>query len=174
MRGGAEGQVSHVNKRGTGGRRRAGSARGAKVQAAREGTLPRPFEPGRAEPPVPITDDLEEFVVPPLRGKAHPPDQMDEATPTLDDEKRSYRHHPNDAGTTEFGFDPDAADAAADLAGELGATFLTGATYGEDMSDVRMTREEQDESELRVIDDEESAGVEPPRRGRRARAGSAR
>jgi hypothetical protein len=152
-----------VSKRGTSGRR-AGGIRGARVQGARDAVLSRPFEPGRAEPPLPITDDLEAFVVPPLRGKTHPPADMDEATPTLDDEKRSYRHHPNDAGTTAFGFDPDAADAAADLAGELGSTFLTGATYGEDMSDVKMAREEQDENELRlVIDEDESPSGQPPR-----------
>ncbi len=108
-----------VTKRGATSRRAPGT-RGAKVQGTGATAPPRPFEPGRAEPPLPITDDLEAFVVPPLRGKAHPPAEMDEATPTLDDENRNYHHHPSDAGTTEFGFDPDAADAAADLAGELG------------------------------------------------------
>jgi hypothetical protein len=151
-----------VTKQRTTSRRPAGT-RGAKVQGTRDTAATRPFEPGRAEPPLPIADDLEPFVVPPLRGKAHPPAEMDEATPTLDDEKRSYHHHPNDAGTTEFGFDPDAADAAADLAGELGTTFLTSATLGEDMSDALMTREEQEVGDLRVISEEEEEGPELPR-----------
>jgi len=164
----SRGAGEDVSKRATSRLRTAGP-HGAKVQGARDPALPRPFEPGRAEPPLPIADDFEAFVVPPLRGKAHPPAEMDEATPTLDDEKRSYRHHPNDAGTTAFGFDPDAADAAADLAGELGATFLSGATYGEDMSDVTMTREEaQEASDLRVVDEEEEVGAAPPRRAGRS------
>ncbi|MFT3771906.1 MAG: hypothetical protein QM820_41385 [Minicystis sp.] len=78
------------------------------------------FERGRAEPPVPITDDLDDSVAPPLPGKLHAIEEMDDATPTLDDEHRNYHHHPNDAGSVEFGFHPEAADAAADLAGDLG------------------------------------------------------
>ncbi len=111
---------------------------------------------------MPIVDDLEPFVAPPLHGKAHPPDEMDEATPTLDDEQRGYRHHPSDAGTTEFGYDPEAADAAADLAGELGATFLSGATRGEDMSDVTTSMEDREEGELPFVLDEESEGPPAP------------
>lgn len=143
------------------------------MQAPRTAARPRPFEPGRAEPPLPITDDLEAFVVPPLRGKAHPPAEMDEATPTLDDEKRSYHHHPSDAGTTEFGFDPDAADAAADLAGELGSTFLSGATRGEDMSDVITQAEGENDLPMILdeVDEERGSIVEPPRSGRQGRPG---
>jgi hypothetical protein len=132
----------------------------------------RPFEPGRAEPPLPITDDLESGVSPPRPGKAHPPDDMDEVKPSLDDERRRHRHHPNDGGTTRFGFDPEAADAAADLAGELGATFLEGATRGEDMSDLAMEADAREESELPFVigeDEEQEAApaVPAPRRARR-------
>ncbi len=84
---------------------------------------------------------------------------MDEAAPSLDDEVALY-HHPRDEGASGFGFDPDAADAAADLAGDLGATFLSGATRGEDMSDLAMSAE-GGEDELPLVLDE---GIEesPP------------
>lgn len=106
----------------------------------------------RAEPS-PLAGDVDELAAPPLPGKLHPPEDMDEATPTLDDETRHYRHHPSDAGTTEFGFDPDAADAAADLAGDLGSAFLEGATRGEDISDVAASRD-IDADELPLVLDE--------------------
>ena len=113
-----------------------------------------------------LPEDAEERAAPPLHGKTHPPDPMDDSTPSLDDEVQLY-HRPNDAGTTAFAFDPDAADAAADLAGELGSTFLTGATFGDDVSDVAMTAGDQDENELPlVINFEELEDVEvPARRG---------
>lgn len=95
-------------------------------------------------------------------GKLQSPEDIDEATPTLDDETRHYRHHPSDAGTTEFGFNPDAADAAADLAGDLGSGLPEGATRGEDISDVAASRDVDaddlplvlDESGDEVVDDE--------------------
>jgi hypothetical protein len=100
---------------------------------------------------VPITDDLEPRAAPPLHGKAHPPAEMDRAVPTLDDEVALY-HRPGDSGSSGFGFDPDAADAAADLAGDLGATFLAGATFGEDMTDADLSPPEENECPL-VLDE---------------------
>ncbi len=66
--------------------------------------------------------------------------------PTLDDEVRGYHHHPNDAGCTEFEVNLDAADAAADLASDLGAEFLEGAARGQDVSDVVMSHDDDDET----------------------------
>lgn len=98
--------------------------------------------------PRPVLEDLDEFAAPPLPGKVHPADAMDEPVHTLDDSDRVFRHHPNDQVSEGFSFDPDNADAAADLAGDLGAEFLEGATRGRDMSDMIMSDEDQDE-ELR-------------------------
>jgi hypothetical protein len=84
--------------------------------------------------------------------------EKNDATPTLDDEVRNYRHHPNEAGTTEFAFDPEAADAAADLAGELGSQFLEGATRGEDLSSRVLSEEDQEENELPFLIED---GFEP-------------
>jgi hypothetical protein len=79
---------------------------------------------------------------------------MDDATPSRDDEVNLY-HRPADENATTFDFDPDAADAAADLAGDMGATFLTGATRGEDVSDVVASEEEQEiENELLLVEEE--------------------
>jgi hypothetical protein len=125
------------------------------LREAQRDVLP-PFERGRAEPPVPITDDLDDSVAPPLPGKLHPPEEMGDATPTLDDEHRSYHHHPNDAGSVGFGFHPEAADAAADLAGDLGSTFLEGATRGEDMSDFTAMMDDRGEDELPLVLDEDA------------------
>lgn len=119
----------------------------------------RPFERGRAEPPVPITDDLDDSLAPPMRGKLHPPEDMDDATPTLDDEHRTSRHHPSDSGCVEFGFYPEAADAAADLAGDLGSSFLEGATRGEDLSELAARLDERADEELPLLVDED--GAEP-------------
>lgn len=68
---------------------------------------------------------------------------MDEVVPTLDDSDRIFRHHPNDSVGERFSFDPESADAAADLAGELGSDFVEGATRGRDMSDVMLSEEEE-------------------------------
>ena len=54
---------------------------------------------------------------------------MDEPVHTLDDSDRVFRHHPNDQVSEGFSFDPDNADAAADLAGDLGAEFLEGGEF---------------------------------------------
>lgn len=118
----------------------------------------RQVEPARGEPPVPLTDDLEELVAPPLAAKTHPREDMDEVKPSLDDESRRHRHHPNDAGTTRFSVDPEAADAAADLAGDLGSSFLEGATRGEDLSEVEIELEERQDSELPFLIEEEGDG----------------
>lgn len=68
---------------------------------------------------------------------------MDEMVPTLDDSDRIFPHHPNEPVGERFSFDPESADAAADLAGELGADFVEGATRGRDMSDVILSEEEE-------------------------------
>ncbi|APR78136.1 Hypothetical protein A7982_03483 [Minicystis rosea] len=122
---------------------------------------------------MPITDDLDDSVAPPLPGKLHPPEEMDEATPTLDDEIRNYHHHPNDSGVVEFGFHPEAADAAADLAGDFGSSFLEGATRGEDISEVSAQLDDRSDEELPLILDEEGAealdeepALRPPVRAR--------
>jgi hypothetical protein len=103
-------------------------------------------------------DEQDDSSRPPLPGKLHPPMEKNDATPTLDDEVRNYRHHPNEAGTTEFAFDPEAADAAADLAGELGSQFLEGATRGEDLSSRVPSEEDQEENELPFLIED---GFEP-------------
>lgn len=66
---------------------------------------------------------------------------MDDVVPTLDDSDRTFPHHPNEPIHEGFSFDPVAADAAADLAGELSADFIAGATSGRDMSDVILSEE---------------------------------
>jgi hypothetical protein len=121
-------------------------------------------------------DDIDESTAPPLHGKTNPPAEMDGAKPSLDDEVQVYHHSPSEPAT-HFGFDPDAADAAADLAGELGATFLAGATRGEDMSEVTLS-ENEDENEVPLVLEEapgEDEGGEslplPRRRRRRPRGG---
>lgn len=103
------------------------------------------------EPNVDALDDLD---APPLHSKVHPSNEISDVVPTLDDEVRGYHHHPNDAGTTEFDVDPDTSDAAADLAGDLGSEFLEGATRGQDISDVIMSRDEA-ENELPFLFDTE-------------------
>jgi hypothetical protein len=115
------------------------------------------------EDEIDLLGDPSELTRPPLHGKVHPPAEMNDATPTLDDEVRHYRHHPNDAGATEFGFDPEAADAAADLAGDLGSQFLEGATRGEDLSSRVLDDEDRADSELPFIIEDELAlnDVEP-------------
>lgn len=86
----------------------------------------------------------EPFVGPPLHAKTNPRPELRQAALTLDDEHRVSHHHPNDNAVTEFEFEPDAADAAADLAGELGSQFLEGATRAEDLSE-RVIEVEEDE-----------------------------
>lgn len=100
-----------------------------------------------------VLDDLEEFAAPPLHGKTHPPAAMDEAVPTLDDADRMFRHHPNDQVSEGFSFDPDVGDAAADLAGDMGAEFLEGATRGRDISDMMMSEEEHMEETPYLVEE---------------------
>jgi len=124
---------------------------------------------GWPSPDAPTQDDLDEPTAPPLHGKTHPPADMDRAKPSLDDEVQVYHHPSIDAAVTEFGVDPDVADAAADLAGDLGATFLSGATRGQDMSDVTLSAEDAEESEVPLLLDEpmgEEISEEPVRRAR--------
>ncbi|EYF08011.1 Hypothetical protein CAP_7033 [Chondromyces apiculatus DSM 436] len=91
---------------------------------------------------------------PPLRGKENFGPELSDAVPTLDDDVRSYRHHPNEAGSIVFDVNPHAGDAAADLASELGAEFLEGATRAQDVSDLHMMHEEMD-PETAYIHEEE-------------------
>ncbi|WP_437581360.1 hypothetical protein [Sorangium sp. So ce887] len=102
---------------------------------------------------------MDAAAAPPLRGKVSPRSEISDVIPTLDDEVRGYHHHPNDAGCTEFEVNPDAADAAADLASDLGAEFLEGATRGQDISDVVMSHDDDDLPYL--LEDEEVESVEP-------------
>ncbi len=107
-------------------------------------------------------EDLDEDVAPPLPSKARPRREMARAIATLEDEARSHRHHPSDTAGVEVSIDPGAADAAADLAGDLGANWLEGATCGEDAADLRHDRD--DDAELPLVLDE--AGPWPTRRAR--------
>lgn len=103
--------------------------------------------------PMRVLDDLEEFAAPPLAGKTHPSDAMDEAVPTLDDADRMFRHHPNEPVGEGFAFDPDTADAAADMAGDLGTEFLEGATRGQDMSDIHMSQLDSEDEGAFLIEE---------------------
>jgi hypothetical protein len=144
-------------------------------------------EPPALDPDDPLdilADAPEPGSAPPLRGKVHPPAEMDDATPSLDDEVTRF-HRPRDETATTFGFYPEAADAAADLAGDLGSTFLEGATRGEDMSELALSSEEREaDPDLPLVIDEDQMGafgaegpLRPiglvsrarPRRGARAR-----
>jgi hypothetical protein len=107
---------------------------------------------GAGGPPRPLPEDRERYVAPPLAHKVHPHAEMDRATPSLDDERRRYH-----AGATAFGFDPEAGDAAADMAGEMGQSFLEGATRGEDPSDLQAMKSDAEEGELQLLIEGEEA-----------------
>ncbi len=109
---------------------------------------------------LPVGDDLDEFSAPPIAGKAHPRDAMDEMVPTLDDSDRTFRHHPSESAGERFSFDPDSADAAADLAGDLGSEFLEGATSGKDMSDIIATENDRDDETAYLLEDLGAEGEE--------------
>jgi hypothetical protein len=96
-------------------------------------------------------DDLDELSAPPIPSKVHPANAMDDVVPTLDDSDRVFHHHPNEPVSEGFSFDPGNADAAADLAGELGADFLEGATRGRDMSDVMISEEDEIRGEASFV-----------------------
>lgn len=102
----------------------------------------------------PFLGDLDEAEAPPIPGKVHPSAELSDAVPTLDDEVRHFRHHPNESGSIEFDVDPYAGDAAADLAGDLGSEFLQGATRGQDMSELLMDRDDDVSDESYLYDDE--------------------
>lgn len=108
-----------------------------------------------APPRYPSTEELEEFVSPPLHGKTHPAGDMGFVVPTSDDEVRHHPHHPNEPASLEFQVDPDVADAAADLAGDLGAQFLEGATYAEDMSERAIQDAEVNDHDVAYLLEEE-------------------
>jgi hypothetical protein len=101
------------------------------------------------------SSQADEFGAPPLHGKMHPHD-MHFIVPTIDDSH--HPHHPNEAMSSEFDVDPDASDAAADLAGDLGAQFLEGITYGEDMSERALEDAEALENELPYLVEEMPTG----------------
>lgn len=92
----------------------------------------------------PFLNDLDEAEAPPIPGKVHPSAELSDAIPTLDDEVRHFRHHPNETGSIEFEVNPYLGDAAADLAGDLGSEFLEGATRGQDISDIHMLHDDQE------------------------------
>jgi hypothetical protein len=127
-----------------------GAARRERGRAG--GDLPIPLA---GVDPAYLDAEPREGEAPPLHGKVCPRTEMGDATPSLDDAARRNPHHPNDGGTTTFAFDPEAADAAADLAGELGATFLEGATRGEDVSDLAMEMEDREVDDVPYLVDHE-------------------
>ena len=121
--------------------------RDSKESRIREGS-PEAFEV--------LDGDGDEFSAPPLHGKVHPAHEMGFIVPTSDDEIRNEHHHPQDAASVGFDADPDAGDAAADLASDLGAQFLEGATYAEDMSERAIRDAEIAENDLPfLVEDEE-------------------
>lgn len=99
-------------------------------------------------------------VTPPMPAKVHPRQDMDDAYPSIDDSDRPYLHHPTDAAAVDFEVDPESADAAADLAGDLGAQFLEGATFGEDLSERAVEHEDEVDTELPYVVEDESEGLE--------------
>ncbi|AUX43279.1 hypothetical protein SOCE26_047230 [Sorangium cellulosum] len=120
-----------------------------------------------ASPPINTTELDDPFAIelqdagaaPPLRAKVTPRSEIRDVVPTLDDEVRGYHHHPNDAGSTGFESNPDAADAAADLASDLGAEFLEGATRGQDLSDVVMSHDDDGDLPY-LLEDEDVESAE--------------
>jgi hypothetical protein len=142
--------------------------RAARDQAARRHASPPEEGDLRGEPTL---FDFDEIESPPLSGKVHPSAELSDAVPTLDDEVRDYRHHPNESGSVEFDVNPYSGDAAADLASDFGSEFLEGATRGQDLSDVIMSHDDA-AGELPSLLDTESEGeredaarvlINPPR-----------
>ena len=110
--------------------------------------------PGRSRPTDPEELPSDDFGAPPLHGKVHPHD-MHFIVPSVDDGR--HPHHPNEPLAAEFDVDPDNGDAAADLAGDLGAQFLEGITYGEDMSERVLEDAEAQENEIPFLVEDLSA-----------------
>ncbi|WP_179955479.1 hypothetical protein [Chondromyces crocatus] len=98
--------------------------------------------------------DADEREAPPLYGKDHLGRELSDVVPTLDDDVRAYRHHPNEAGRIAFDVNPHAGDAAADLAIDLGSEFLEGATRVQDMSDLHMLHDDQDPESAFLYEEE--------------------
>lgn len=90
-------------------------------------------------------DEDDRFSAPPIRAKSRDHHEIHGMTPTLDDPHRVEHHHPSDNPAIEFGVDPEYGDAAGDLATDLGAQFLEGATLGEDMSERAIVDADRDE-----------------------------
>jgi hypothetical protein len=67
----------------------------------------------------------------------------------------SKRRRKDDPNVAVFDFDPGHADAAEDLAGELGIQFVEGATRVEDLSDRVVAVEVVEESEVGMIIEDE-------------------
>jgi hypothetical protein len=130
----------------------------AKSPASDEDRGPSPAPADRDEAPpslfYPDPTVPGDYVGPPLHGKTNPPDAMDDTVPPLDDEHRSYRHHPSENEAIEFEIDPLAGDAAADLAADLGSQFLEGATRGEDLGSRVLALEDDSDAPLDMLLDE--------------------
>jgi hypothetical protein len=118
----------------------------------------------KAAPDEPAGPDqaADEFLAPPLHGKTDPPAEMADATPALDDDVRRYHHHPSETGAIEFSVDPDAGDAAADLAGDFGSQFLEGATRCEDLGSCAMEDEDREEGGGELLLEESPPDAEAP------------
>lgn len=104
---------------------------------------------------------------------------MHEAVRTSDDEVRHRELAPFEEASVEFETDPELADAAADLASELGRGMLDSATSGVDMSEIVPPEEsfeeevggpfivsglqagEEDEEEFNVSDIDERSRRQP-------------
>jgi hypothetical protein len=117
------------------------------------------MKPRYFEEPVTNVDELDLLTSPPLPGKTHPRQAMADVVPTADDDVRMPHHHPSESTAVEFESDPEAADAAADLASELGTDFLEAATRGRDLSDVILEREQEGSSEF-IVSEEEGGDME--------------
>jgi hypothetical protein len=137
------------------------------------GAAPRERDRDREDPATELQPDPTtpgDYVGPPLSAKTNPPDAMDDALPSLDDEHRSYRHHPSENEAIEFEIDPLAGDAAADLAADLGSQFLEGATRGEDLGSRVLALDDDSDAPLDLLldegdresDDETEAEAEAP------------
>lgn len=73
---------------------------------------------------------LETYEGPPIAAKSNPRGAMAFVTPSNDDARQRTR-----PDVTEFDVDPEEADAAADLAGDLAAQFLQNAAYGDERAE---------------------------------------
>jgi hypothetical protein len=106
-----------------------------------------------------LSTDADENESPPLHGKSNPKSDMGFVELSSDDDTRNLRHHPNDSGVVDFEVDPDRADAAADLAGDLGMTFLEAAVEGEETTEHVVGEPERASEQKSFLFDEETEGM---------------